>query len=84
MRAAKSLTSLEWRVIREERFHLTPIAMFNEIVKNAEMVLRRSAGEEKRRQAWLADDGDEEEDDGAAAGDNAGAAAPGSREDAFD
>ena len=61
MRAAKSLSSLEWRVIREERFHLTPVAMFNEIVKNAEMVLRRSAGEERRRQAWLAGDGDEEE-----------------------
>ena len=57
--------------------------MFSEIVKNAEMVLRRSAGEEKRRQAWLADDGDEEEHDGAAAADHAGVAAPGSREDAF-
>ena len=55
--------------------------MFNEIVKNAEAVLRRSAGEEKRRQAWLADDGDEEEHDGAAAADNARVAAPG--EDAF-
>ena len=57
--------------------------MFNEIVKNAEAVLRRSAGEEKRRQAWLGDDGDEEEHDGAAATDLAGVAAPGSREDAF-
>ena len=58
--------------------------MFDEIVKNAEMVLRRSAGEEKRRQAWLADDGGEEEHDGAAAANNAGVAAPGSRKDAFD
>ena len=79
------MCSLEWRVIREERFHLTPVAMFNEIVKNAEMVLRRSAGEEKMRQAWLAyDGGEEEEHDGAAAASNAGFAAPGSRKDAFD
>ena len=84
LRAAKSLSSLERRVIREERFHLTPSGMFSEIVKNAEAVLRRSAGEEKRRQAWLAHDGDEEEHDAAAAADEAGFAAPGSRkEDAF-
>ena len=43
---------------------LNPIAndllgMFDEIVRNAESVLRRSAGEEKRRQAWLAQDEDE-------------------------
>ena len=58
--------------------------MFNEIVKNAEAVLRRSAGEEKRRQAWLAHDEDEEEPDAAAAADEAGVAAPGSRKDVFD
>ena len=84
LRAAKSLSSLEWRVVREERFHLTPVGMFNEIVKNSEAFLRRSAGEEKRRQAWLADDGDEEEHDAAAAADAPGFAAPGSRKDVFD
>ena len=57
--------------------------MFDEIVRNAECVLRRSAGEEKRRQAWLAQDEDEEEREGAAAAGDAGVAAPGSRADAF-
>ena len=58
------------------------IGMFDEIVKNAECVLRRSAGEEKRRQAWLAPDEDEERA-GAVAGDNAAVASPGSRADTF-
>ena len=58
------------------------LGMFDEIVRNAECVLRRSAGEEKRRQAWLArDEGEERE--GASAADDAGVAAPGSRADAF-
>ena len=56
--------------------------MFDEIVRNAECVLRRSAGEEKRRQAWIARDEDEEREGAAAAGD-AGVDAPGSRADAF-
>ena len=59
------------------------LGMFDEIVRNAECVLRRSAGEEKRRQAWLArDEGEERE--GAAAADDAGVAVPASRADAFD
>ena len=70
-------------MIQEERFHVTPVGMFSEIMKNAEAVLRRSAGEEKMRQAWLVQDGDDEEHDGAAAADNEGVDAPGSREDAF-
>ena len=66
---------------------LNPIAndllgMFDEIVRNAESVLRRSAGEEKRRQAWLAQDEDEGRE-GAAAADDPGVPAPGSRADAF-
>ena len=57
--------------------------MFDEIVKNAECGLRRSAGEEMRRQAWLAPD----EDDlrgGAATGDDPAVSSPGSRADVFD
>ena len=82
LRAARSLASLEWRVIREERFEVTPVGMFDKIVKSAEAVLRLSAGEEQRRQAWLAHDGDEG-DDGAAAVDDPGVAAPGSQADAL-
>lgn len=66
LRAARSLCSLEWRTIREERFHITPEGLFDEIVKNAESALRRSAGEARRRQAWLAE-GDGDEDAGEAA-----------------
>ncbi len=57
--------------------------MFDEIVKNAECVLRRSAGEEMRRQAWLAPD-EEERHGGAAAGDDPAVVSPGSRADVFD
>ena len=40
---------------------MTPQGMFDELVKNAESSMRRSAGEDKRRQAWLANDEDEAE-----------------------
>ena len=56
--------------------------MFDELVKNAECVLRRSAGEEKRRQAWLAPD-EGEGRGGAAADDDPAVPSPGSRADAF-
>ena len=61
LRAARSLSSLEWRVIRDERFHITPEALFDEIVKNVEAIARRSAGEERRRREWLVERDDEEE-----------------------
>ena len=54
--------------------------IFFELVKNAEVVLRRSAGEEKRRQVCMAHDGDEEHD-GAVAADDPGVDALGSRAD---
>ena len=59
--AARSLSSLEWRVIRDERFHITPEGLFDEIVKNVEAIARRSAGEERRRREWLAEREDDEE-----------------------
>ena len=37
LRAARTLSSLEWRVIRDERFHITPEGLFDEIVKNKEV-----------------------------------------------
>ena len=68
LRAARTLSSLEWRVIHEQRFHITPEGLFYEIVKNVEATARRSAGEAKRRQAWLAErDHEDGEGDGIAA-----------------
>ena len=61
LRAARSLSSLEWRVIRDERFHVTPEGLFDEFVKNVEAIARRSHGEAKRRQEWLAERNDEAE-----------------------
>ena len=81
LRAARSLASLEWRTIREERFHVTPEGLFFEIVKNAEAVIRRSAGEQKRRQEWLAESDGADDDAGAA--DEPDVPAPGAKNDAF-
>ena len=64
LRAARSLSSLEWRVIRDERFHVTPEGFFDEIIKNVEAIARRSYGEAKRRQEWLAERVEEEEREG--------------------
>ena len=44
-----------------EKFHITPKGLFDEIVRNAEVIIQRSAEEAKRRQSWLAEiDGDDE------------------------
>ena len=63
MRAARSIQSLEWKAIRAERFHLTPEGLFMELVKNVEVVIRRSAEEEKRKHAWLAAEDEAEQPD---------------------
>ena len=54
---------MEWKAIREERFHITPEALFNELCKNVEACIRRSAEEEKRKQEWLDAEGDQEQDE---------------------
>ena len=83
LRAARTLSSLEWRVIREQRFHVTPEGLFDEIVKNVEVTARRSAGEAKRRQAWLAEsDAEDGEGEGNAA-DEQTVRTPGERVDEF-
>ena len=76
LRAARSIKSLEWKAIREERFHITPDALFNELCKNVEACIRRSAEEEKRKQEWLDAEGDEEQDESEVP-------APGQRADRF-
>ena len=61
---------------------MTPQGMFDELVKNAESSMRRSAGEDKRRQAWLANDEDEAE--AAAAAEEPQVPARGARVDMYD
>ena len=46
-------TSLEWHAIRKERFSITPEGLYNELVRTAEMHLRRSVSERQRRCEWL-------------------------------
>ena len=57
--------------------------MFDEYVKNAEAVLRRSAGEDKRRQAWLAEGDDEDAAGEAVATGKPDVPAPGARMDVY-
>ena len=83
LRAARTLSSLEWRVIREERFHVTPEGLFDEIVKNVEAIARRSAGEAKRRQAWLAENDNEEGEGEGIAADEPAVRTPGARIDEY-
>ena len=83
LRAARTLSSLEWRVIREERFHITPAGLFDEIVKNVEAIARRSAGEAKRRQAWLAENDNEEGEGEGIAADEPAVRTPGARIDEY-
>ena len=54
--AIEKLKSLDFEVIRKERFKLTPEGVFQELVRNMQYVTRREAEEEKRRLAML--DGD--------------------------
>ena len=63
LRAARSIQSFEWKAIRAERFHITPEGLFMELVKNVEVVIRRSAADEKRKQEWLAAGDDQEQPD---------------------
>ena len=66
IRAARTLSSLEWNDIRREKFHVTPEGLFTEIVRNAEAAIQRTAEEEKRREEWLADVGEQGEEDAGA------------------
>ena len=50
LREGRTIQSLEWKTIRAERFHITPEGLFMELVKNVEVVIRRSAEEEERKQ----------------------------------
>ena len=59
----ETLKSVEWRSIRDEKFPLTPIILFENLTSEAESLVSKHAAERERRLQWLsstfADDEDE-------------------------
>ena len=57
------LKSVEWKSIRDEKFPLTPITLFEGLTSAAESLVSKHAAERERRLQWLsstfADDEDE-------------------------
>ena len=53
-KAVGALKSVEWESIRKEKFSLTPLALFTDLVRTAESLISRQAAEITRRQEWLA------------------------------
>ena len=57
------LKSVEWKSIRDEKFPLTPIILFEDLTAEAESLVSKHAAERDRRLQWLsstfADDEDE-------------------------
>ncbi len=49
LRAAASLKAVNWDAIRRERFSLTPEGLYDELVRNAEAMLRKRDTEAARR-----------------------------------
>ena len=47
------LSSLEWKDIYKEKFHLTPISCFDEMVCMAESLVARQDAASQRRRQWL-------------------------------
>jgi hypothetical protein len=52
--AAGRLKVASWDAIRRERFSLTPIALYGELARNADVLLQRLAGDAERRRTRLA------------------------------
>ena len=53
IQAVAALKLLDWEAIRTERFSLTPPGLFSELVRNAEVLLRKHVEEKRRREEWL-------------------------------
>ena len=53
IQAVAALKLLDWEAIRTERFSLTPPGLFSELVRNAEVLLRKHVDEKRRREEWL-------------------------------
>ena len=54
------LKSLEWEEIRKEKFPITPIAIFENMIRTTESLISREAAERQRRRQWLAENADED------------------------
>ena len=59
--AVGKLTVVSWDAIHKERFWITPDGLYGELVRNAEHLLNRQAGEVERRRLRLAATGEEED-----------------------
>ena len=53
-KAVEMLKSVEWKVIRAEKFPLTPIVLFESFTSTIESMISRHAAEINRRRKWLA------------------------------
>ena len=49
IKAVEQLKSLEWEDIRKERFNMTPLALYTDLVNIAECLLHRQAAEMRLR-----------------------------------
>ena len=54
VKAVDSIKQVSWDAIRKEKFSMTPVGLFDEMVRNAEARLNRQAGEAERRKQRLA------------------------------
>ena len=59
--AVGKLTVVSWDAIHKERFWITPDGLYGELVRNAEHLLNKQAGDVERRRLRLAAAGDEED-----------------------
>ena len=53
-KAVEMLKSVEWKLIRAEKFPLTPIVLFDSFTSSIESMISRHAAEINRRRQWLA------------------------------
>ena len=53
-KAVDMLKSVEWKLIRAEKFPLTPIVLFDNFTSTIESMISRHAAEMNRRREWLA------------------------------
>ena len=53
-KAVEMLKSVEWKLIRAEKFPLTPIVLFDSFTSSIESMISRHAAEINRRREWLA------------------------------
>ena len=55
LKAVEQLKLVAWNAIHKERFWITPAGLFNELVRGAETLVNRQAGDAERRRLRLQD-----------------------------